>query len=282
MSKKLEQVLECLINEESDRASELLHDVIVEKARTIYQDLVNEADDVDEELDEDKVEEEDAIEEAKDEDCDEAIDEDKVEEEEAIEEGFYAEDDAEEAPFGGDESEDFIDDVTIDGEEEAGDEFGAEEAPEEEVEDRVEDLEAALADLRAEFDQIMGGEEAGMEDEFAGDELAGDEFAPEDDFAEPEMEESVYEGIQDSVADPSNTEDAGDKKSMYTKAPSKKLDGADPIKGSGGEEAGGSAESAKEETPTDNVSVDHKPAPKGAESKEGQTDSDALFTKEVK
>ena len=50
MSKKLEQVLECLINEESDRASELLHDVIVEKARGIYQELVNEADEIEEEL----------------------------------------------------------------------------------------------------------------------------------------------------------------------------------------------------------------------------------------
>ena len=62
----------------------------------------------------------------------------------------------------------------------------------------------------------------------------------------------------------------------------KKLDGADPIKGDTSEEAGFKAEQGKEETPTDNVSVDHKPAPAGADKKEGPTDSDALFTKEVK
>lgn len=270
MSKKLEKVLECLINEESDRASELLHDVIVEKARTIYQDLVNEAD---EDLDEEVVEEEDAIEEAKDEDCD---DDDKEE----IEENFdFAEaDDEDEAEvFGGDETEDFADDIEVDTDAEAG-EFGEE--AEEEVEDRVEDLEAALADLRAEFDSLMGDEVAdiGEPDPYG---IEGD-VELDDMGMEPEMEEGMFEGIQDSVAAPSNTEDASDKKSMFSQAPSKKLDGADPVDFAGGDEKGGSAESAKEETPTDNVDVDQKPVAKPAMSKEGQTDSDALFTKEVK
>jgi len=35
---KLEQVLEYIINEESEKASDLLHDVFVEKARTVYED----------------------------------------------------------------------------------------------------------------------------------------------------------------------------------------------------------------------------------------------------
>ena len=39
---RLEQVLELLINEEHEAASELLHSVIVEKARTMYEDLVDE------------------------------------------------------------------------------------------------------------------------------------------------------------------------------------------------------------------------------------------------
>ena len=39
---KLEQVLELLINEEQDAAADLLHSVIVEKARTMYEDLVDE------------------------------------------------------------------------------------------------------------------------------------------------------------------------------------------------------------------------------------------------
>ena len=37
---KLEQVLEYLVNNESDKAQELLHDVIVEKARKIHEELI--------------------------------------------------------------------------------------------------------------------------------------------------------------------------------------------------------------------------------------------------
>ncbi len=39
---KLEKVLEYIINEETDKASDLLHDVFVEKARGIYENLVAE------------------------------------------------------------------------------------------------------------------------------------------------------------------------------------------------------------------------------------------------
>ena len=39
---KLEQVLDLLINEETDAASEILHSLIVEKARTMYEELVDE------------------------------------------------------------------------------------------------------------------------------------------------------------------------------------------------------------------------------------------------
>ena len=38
---KLEQVLEYLVNNESEKASELLHDVIVEKARKIHEELID-------------------------------------------------------------------------------------------------------------------------------------------------------------------------------------------------------------------------------------------------
>ena len=41
MSSKMEQVLEYLVNGESDKAEALLHDVIVEKARSIHEELVN-------------------------------------------------------------------------------------------------------------------------------------------------------------------------------------------------------------------------------------------------
>jgi hypothetical protein len=40
-TKKLEEVLDLLINEETEKATELLHDIVVEKARMIYEDLLD-------------------------------------------------------------------------------------------------------------------------------------------------------------------------------------------------------------------------------------------------
>ena len=39
-TQKLEQVLEYLVNEENDKATDLLHEVFVEKAKTIHSELV--------------------------------------------------------------------------------------------------------------------------------------------------------------------------------------------------------------------------------------------------
>lgn len=54
---KLEKVLELLINEETDLASDLLHEIVVEKARDIYGSIVNESDDMDADDEEGKDEE---------------------------------------------------------------------------------------------------------------------------------------------------------------------------------------------------------------------------------
>ena len=58
---KLEKVLELVINEETEQASDLLHDIFVEKSREIYADLIEEDAEVEDviEEDEDQVEEED-------------------------------------------------------------------------------------------------------------------------------------------------------------------------------------------------------------------------------
>ena len=47
---KLEQVLEMLVNEENDKAGELLHDVFVEKAKNIYAELVESDESVEEDV----------------------------------------------------------------------------------------------------------------------------------------------------------------------------------------------------------------------------------------
>ncbi len=53
---KLEKVLEFIINEENEKASDLLHDVFVEKARGIYEEIATEDEDL-EEATEEEVEE---------------------------------------------------------------------------------------------------------------------------------------------------------------------------------------------------------------------------------
>ena len=52
MSNKYEQLVEFIINDETDKARELFHQIVVEKSRAIYEDLMDE-DTVEEELEED-------------------------------------------------------------------------------------------------------------------------------------------------------------------------------------------------------------------------------------
>ena len=165
--KKLERVLDLLLSEDSDQASELLHQIIVEKARVIYESIVDEEDDVEEKKDElDESEDEVGGEPNKDFTDEIGADQDEVDGDHQND-GEAEEDDGEE-----------------DGDEDSDDEFGDDEGGEGTTEERVEDLETQLAELRAEFDQLMGDEmqepeHADMADEFGGEdevEPAGDEF----------------------------------------------------------------------------------------------------------
>ena len=46
MSNKFEQLLDLLVNEEMDKANELFHEIVVEKSREIYENMIaEEADD---------------------------------------------------------------------------------------------------------------------------------------------------------------------------------------------------------------------------------------------
>jgi len=232
--KKIEQVLELLINEEHEAASELLHSVIVEKARGLYEELVDEE-------------------------------------------------------FGGDEKEDFADEIEADkdeieadevyddegGEEEDGD---ADDADEEEIEDRVEDLESEFAELKAEFDALVGGEvedEMGGEEEFAGD----DEGFGDVDFGGEEVEvEGMYEDDDTDLDEATKLQDeqkislknegeltgkggsagATSKDSMFTKQPKKADHGGKAHKIGGSDESGKKASQGKDNTPEDNIDVPQK------------------------
>ena len=42
MSTKFEQLLDLIVNEEHDKANELFHEIVVEKSREIYENLIAE------------------------------------------------------------------------------------------------------------------------------------------------------------------------------------------------------------------------------------------------
>ena len=152
---QFEAMLEALINEDHDQAKEIFHNIVVGKSREIYEELLAE-DFSPEEANRaagGHVQSESSEEEESAEPEDDA--EDDTEDD--------AEDDSEDNPFGGeDDAEDDGEDEPEDGEEDPmfGDEEGGEGG---DMEDRVMDLEDALEDLKAEFEQLLSqeGEEGG-------------------------------------------------------------------------------------------------------------------------
>jgi hypothetical protein len=185
---KYEQLVEFIINDESDKARELFHQIVVEKSRDIYESLVAE-EDLEETIGGNEVE-------------------DLVDEVTLDEEGLS-------------EEEDDMDVMDMDSDEE-GEEFDhhADVGGEEELEDRVMDLEDALDELKAEFDSLMAGEEA-EEEQFPGihgdddmdmgsDELPEEMYEAEHDNDDEEEDEEVDESIVreyvEKVASPANSE----------------------------------------------------------------------------
>jgi hypothetical protein len=173
MTSKFEQLIEYVINDEEAKAKELFHEIVVEKSREIYENLMTEEED--EELDEAAEEELDEAESTHDEDekaekagkkvtKDIEYDDKKDrmnEEEEEMDESMHGM-----SEMGGDAADDLIDDVEA---EEEGMEM-AEGDGEEGLEDRVVDLEDKLDELMAEFESLMGGDEGEMDGEMDGDE----------------------------------------------------------------------------------------------------------------
>jgi len=202
--KKLEKVLDLLLSEDSNQAAELLHQIIVEKARVIYESIVDEEDDnqVEEESD-DEVGGEPNHDFTKEisSDTDE-VDADEQNDGEAGEE--------DDSGFGDEEGDEEVEDGEAEGS----------------TEERIEDLESQLADLRADFDRIMGEEmqepeHADMADEFGGD----DEVEPAFDDEEPADEMPDFGGQS------GNTKVVGEvTATMYEKKKAAKLEVAPQAK----------------------------------------------------
>lgn len=199
MQTKFEQLLDYLVNEETEKAEELFHEIVVEKSRTIYENLIAE-----EEKGEDDDEHKDKKH-AQDEKVDEMFDD--VEEESVLE-------------IGGDPADELINDVEFGDEEggEEGDEGGFEMSDEEDHEDeqdeRIDDLADALADLKAEFEKILSGGD--MEKEPEGEE--GEEDEDEEEVKEDE--EDFLREYVDKVTDGHGAEKKGAaEKADNTKSP---------------------------------------------------------------
>ena len=199
MTSKFEQLIEFVINDEEAKAKELFHDIVVEKSREIYENLMDESEEVDaDELDaEDDAEELDENFGGMEEDDNQLITDVETEEE-----GINMEDESD-AEFD-DEAEEAGDDLTHD----------IEDGGEGNIEDRVVDLEDKLDELMAEFEAIMGGDEGqdGIESDLAGeegDEVEGDAMAADDTMAF-DTEESMMENVTLAAAPkPVTTEPAG-------------------------------------------------------------------------
>jgi hypothetical protein len=168
-NKKFEKLIDLIINENEEQARALFHDIVVEKSRQIYENLMDEEMSMDQSIG--------------------MLDE------------LSAENQAEEqGQFEGDEEFDDIevgDDGISDEEVDLdSDEFGDEEG-EEELEDRVVDLEDKLDQLMAEFEEIMGQEGGEEGDDMGGEEFGGDDeqsmMEAKDEDDEEELEEAKEE-----------------------------------------------------------------------------------------
>jgi hypothetical protein len=207
MTSKFEQLIEYVINDEEAKAKELFHDIVVEKSREIYENLMDEAE---EELDEESDAERDDHAEKAGKKVAKDIEYDELhEEDEELDENMGM----------GMGEEELITDVETEEEgmqegEEEEVEFGSEEESSEgDIEDRVVDLEDKLDELMAEFESLMGNDgEEGIESDMAdeeGDEIEGDAMATDDTMAF-DTDESMMENVSLAAAPkPTTTEPAG-------------------------------------------------------------------------
>jgi len=195
--KKFEEMLERLVNEDKEGAEALFHEIVVEKSRDIYESLLeDEEDDLEETTDEE-------VEESDDEDLDEADDEELDENFDLDEFEVEGDDDAD-PMMGGDAEDDMAMDVDMDAMDDDEDEG--------EIEDRVVDLEDALDELKAEFEAMMSGDDAGEDDM---DDMGMDDMGMDDEADDAEEESYEFEST-DEDDDEDEVEEAADEDKSET------------------------------------------------------------------
>jgi len=142
-----EQLIEFIINEQEDKARELFHQIVVEKSREIYENLIDE-NDFDESVHGDQNQIEDLVNDIQTDSEGLPEAEGKMDDEEM---------DMGDKEMDMDDEEMDMDDEEMDMDDEEMDDDGESGSSQE---DRIMDLESALDELKAEFDKLVAGEEA--------------------------------------------------------------------------------------------------------------------------
>ena len=190
MTSKFEQLIEYVINDEEAKAKELFHDIVVEKSREIYENLMDEdaaEPEEAEELDEESTHDEDDKAEKAGEKVTKDIEYDDKKDkkmDESMDEMMH--------------DQDPIDAVEA---EETGMDM-AEGEGDEDLEDRVVDLEDKLDELMAEFEALMG-DNGDKDMDSVGDEMGGDDLEMDDtetaEFGNGDEEEEVEMGMMEAI-----------------------------------------------------------------------------------
>ena len=258
MSKKtLEKVLEHLLNHEQEAAGELLHNYFVEKGRSIYENMIQSDEQLEESIGGDPVSsfEEEVM-----------ADHDEIDEEEMFSEDEEDGDgDGEEMgrdEMGDDMGMDHEGGMDMDG---AADHDEAGESAS--VEDAMMNVEDAISALKAEFDKLVNGEEDEHEGDFGGeeDEHEGDFDGAHDSEDMSDEDDPLGESVdlkKVSVTHGDNG-DAGSNKSPFSASFKKFETGAAPAKFVSADATGGKVSAPKQNpNSTCTTQPNVKPAPK--------------------
>ena len=261
---KFEQLIEFVINDEEQKARDLFHEIVVEKSRAIYEDLMAEEEieeAKDEELDEATHDEDEKAEKAgkkvtKDIEYDDK--KDRMDEDEELEEDSddaMGRMDQYDETMGGDQADQLIDEIEVEEEGLSMEGEGEEEEAADDLEDRVVDLEDKLDELMAEFEAMMGddGASGDMEVDMDAEVGGGDEIEMDsEEQQDMDMEDETMEGLEEAInlkaaPAPVKSEDAGVNKKSTVAANSgaKGMDGK-PVMSTGADEKGRPAPTAKD------------------------------------
>ena len=176
---KFEQLIEYVINDEESKARELFHDIVVEKSREIYENLMAEEaeEDLEEGVEDIEEGEEDLEEDMGGDASDDLIDD--VEAEEESDMNMEGEEDMADDDMGSDDDMADMGDM-------GGDEGGSEPASK----DDILNLEDKLDQLMAEFEDLMGNDDMGD----------GDGFGPEEGGDAIEMDDTEEMGMMEAIS----------------------------------------------------------------------------------